>query len=70
MLDATLRAADTGRAMSKENVEMVRAGYDAFNHGDVEAALAPLHPNIEWWPAADEPITSRIGVTMDSQADR
>ena len=43
--------------MSQENVEMVRAGYDAFNRGDIEAALSPLHPDIEWWPAADEPIT-------------
>jgi ketosteroid isomerase-like protein len=43
--------------MSQENVEMVRAGYDAFNRGDIEAALAPLHPDIEWWPAEDEPIT-------------
>ena len=36
---------------------MVRAGYEAFNRGDAEAALATLHPDIEWWPAADEPIT-------------
>ena len=36
---------------------MMRAGYEAFNRGDIEAALAPLHPDIEWWPAADEPIT-------------
>ena len=36
---------------------MVRAGYDAFNRGDMEAALAPLDPSIEWWPASDEPIT-------------
>ena len=37
---------------------MVRAGYEAFNRGDVEAALAQLHPDIEWWPATDEPITA------------
>ena len=43
--------------MSQENVELVRAGYEAFSRGDMEAALAPLHPSIEWWPAADEPIT-------------
>ena len=36
---------------------MVRAGYEAYNRGDIEAALAPLHPSIEWWPAADEPVT-------------
>lgn len=43
--------------MSQEVLEMVRAGYEAFNRGDTEAAIAPLHPDIEWWPAADEPIT-------------
>jgi uncharacterized protein len=43
--------------MSHENVEIVRAGYDAFNRGDVEAGLTPLDPAIEWWPAADEPST-------------
>ena len=43
--------------MSQEVLKMVRAGYEAFNRGDIEAALAPLHPDIEWWPAADEPIT-------------
>jgi uncharacterized protein len=44
--------------MSQEVLEMVRAGYEAYNRGDIEAALAPLHPSIEWWPAADEPITA------------
>ena len=44
--------------MSQENLETVRAGYDAFNRGDIEGALAPLDPDIEWWPAADELITS------------
>jgi ketosteroid isomerase-like protein len=43
--------------MSQEIAEMVRAGYDGFNRRDIEAALAPLHPSVEWWPAADEPIT-------------
>ena len=33
--------------MSQENVEVVRAMYDAFNRGDEEAALAPLHPDVE-----------------------
>ena len=39
------------------NVEVVRAGYDAFNRGDMEAVLATLDPALEWWPATDEPIT-------------
>jgi ketosteroid isomerase-like protein len=28
--------------MSQENVEIVRRGYDAFQRGDVETALAPM----------------------------
>ena len=36
---------------------MVRAGYEAFNRGDIEGGLAPLHTSIEWWPATDEPVT-------------
>ena len=43
--------------MSKENVEIVCAGYDAFNRGDIEAIVATLDPAIEWWPATDEPTT-------------
>jgi ketosteroid isomerase-like protein len=40
--------------MSQEVLTMMRMGYAAFNRGDMEAALATLHPDIEWWPAADE----------------
>jgi hypothetical protein len=29
-------------------VEMVRRGYELFNHGDVEGSLDMLHPEIEW----------------------
>jgi ketosteroid isomerase-like protein len=43
--------------MSQENVQVTRDGYDAFNRGDIEAIVATLDPSIEWWPAADEPIT-------------
>ena len=28
--------------------DLVRAGYEAFNRGDVEGALAVLHPDIVW----------------------
>jgi hypothetical protein len=31
-----------------EQVEMVRRGYELFNHGDVEGSLDMLHPEIEW----------------------
>jgi ketosteroid isomerase-like protein len=33
--------------MSEENVEVVRRAYEAGNRGDVEAALADYHPEIE-----------------------
>ena len=34
--------------MSQENVEVVRAMNEAFDQGDIEGALAKLHPEIEW----------------------
>jgi ketosteroid isomerase-like protein len=43
--------------MSQENVETVRAMYDAFNRGDAEAARAPLHPDVELHQEADTPDT-------------
>ena len=43
--------------MSQENVQVVRDGYDSFNRGDIEEIVATLDPDIEWWPATDEPIT-------------
>ncbi len=33
---------DTGRAMSQENVEVVRRGYEAFAEGDLETVLGLL----------------------------
>lgn len=34
--------------MSQENVEIVREMCEAFNDGDMEGALAKLHPEVEW----------------------
>jgi len=34
--------------MSRENVEVVRAGIEAIISGDAETALEALHPEIEW----------------------
>jgi ketosteroid isomerase-like protein len=34
--------------MSQENVEKVRAGYEAFSRRDLDAALTHLDPEIEW----------------------
>ena len=36
--------------MSQENVELVRAGYQAFNRRDFDAALALGHDSITWKP--------------------
>ncbi|HYN90548.1 MAG TPA: nuclear transport factor 2 family protein [Thermoleophilaceae bacterium] len=34
--------------MSQENVDLVRAGYDDFNSGNVEGVIARLHAEVEW----------------------
>ena len=47
-MEATVSARDTARAMPKENVEIVRAAFDALNRGDVEAAMKDLAPDAEY----------------------
>jgi uncharacterized protein len=32
----------------ERNADLVRAGYEAFNRGDIEGSLAGLHPEIVW----------------------
>jgi ketosteroid isomerase-like protein len=34
--------------MSRENVELVRFGYEAYDRGDVDAALETFDPEVEW----------------------
>jgi ketosteroid isomerase-like protein len=34
--------------MSQENVELVRSSLDGWSRGDIEAWLAPAHPDIEF----------------------
>ena len=36
-------------------VAELRAAYDAFNRGDVDAAVAPLDPQVEWSEPAEFP---------------
>ena len=36
--------------MSQENVEVIRRAADAYNHGDIDALLEDLDPQIEWHP--------------------
>jgi ketosteroid isomerase-like protein len=35
--------------MSREDLERVRAGYDAWSRGDLEAMLATLDEDVEFW---------------------
>lgn len=37
--------------MSKEGVNVVRGMYEAFGRGDVQAVIAALDPQVEWWEA-------------------
>jgi ketosteroid isomerase-like protein len=39
---------DTARAMSQENVEIVRATFDALNSGDVDAVIKGTAPDFEF----------------------
>jgi ketosteroid isomerase-like protein len=37
--------------MSRENVEHIRGGYEAFARGDLDSVLELLHPDVDWRPA-------------------
>ena len=53
---------DTKRAMSHENVEVVRCGSDAWNRGDVDEWLAFFAPEAEWHMSpAPPPTPSSLG---------
>jgi ketosteroid isomerase-like protein len=43
--------------MSQENVEVVKAAFEAYNRGDLDAWLAEADPDIEWHvlPEATDP---------------
>ena len=47
-LDRGTWAADTGRAMTQENIEIVRRGNAAFNAGDYVGFAETLHPDVEF----------------------
>jgi uncharacterized protein len=52
--------------MSKENVKIARAAYDAFNRGDIGAVLERCAPDIEWHDAG----TFDTGPVKGSEAVR
>jgi ketosteroid isomerase-like protein len=41
--------------MSQENVEIMRAAFEAWNARDMEAVFAHFHPELVYHPRADEP---------------
>jgi ketosteroid isomerase-like protein len=41
--------------VSRQNVETVRQGYEAFNRGDLDWMVAHLDPEIVWEDAAEVP---------------
>jgi ketosteroid isomerase-like protein len=46
--------------MSQENVELVRAGYDAFNRGDIEWVVEHVSPGFEFNTRAEGPDLPRV----------
>jgi ketosteroid isomerase-like protein len=42
--------------MSQENVEVVRRSLEAYRRGDLDAALAHVHPKIVWSPYEEPPM--------------
>src|SRR4051812_31218857 len=62
---------DTARTMSEENIELIRAVYDAYNRRDFDALPKPLHPDIEVIPSGDQaPIigAARVRAWMEPDA--
>ena len=41
--------------MSRENVEIIKRGYEAWSRGDMEAAFAGYDQDVEYWDRADDP---------------
>src|SRR5215210_1187776 len=51
---------DTRRAMSQENVEVVRLAFAAFERGDVAAVEALYAPDVEWSDVQHAPDVERV----------
>src|SRR5271167_3057444 len=46
--------------MSQENVERAKRLYERLNQGDIDAVLAVLDPDVEWWTRGDNPDTAMV----------
>jgi ketosteroid isomerase-like protein len=64
---------DTARAMSQRDREMIaslRRGYEAFNRGDFDAAMAVVHPEIEFaLPGRRLPLSGKEAVRAWMEPD-
>jgi ketosteroid isomerase-like protein len=61
--------------MSQENVEIVRAFFDAWNAGDMDACRETYDPHVvvryaEGWPEGSEPIMGREAVVRQWEQQR
>ena len=55
--------------MSQENVETLRRALEAFNRGDIDAALEALDVEVEWYPAV-QPMLGESAVYRGHQGAR
>ena len=58
-MESSTLGGDTAWAMSEENIDTLRAAFDAFNRGDLEGAFVNLAPDFEyvssgWLPDSDD----------------
>ena len=58
-MESSTLGSDTAWAMSEENIDTLRAAFDAFNRGDLEGAFVNLAPDFEyvssgWLPDSDD----------------
>src|SRR5437867_4394045 len=63
------------RAMSRENVELTRAFFEAWNAGDMNAVRESYDPHVvvryaEGWPEGSEPIMGREAVMRGWEQQR
>ena len=55
---------DTARAMSEENVEIVRRLYAAVARRDAETVLSIYHPEVEWDHTQNEGVAGLMGTSV------
>jgi ketosteroid isomerase-like protein len=55
------------RALREDEIDAVRASYDALNHGDIDATVDALAPDVEWH---ESPALPDAGVYRGREAVR